>query len=130
MAINWQLWNKPETGGVVVSLIFLVGFFFFLLATSITHYQSTQEEIIRTTAKINSLTTQIDAVEIYEKLSRAEAQKFDIFKRKKWILPLTQDRLNQSLYSLQKLTNVEFLFIHIVDCDERILIAIIYIKSE
>ncbi len=112
MAINWQLWNKPETGGVVVSLIFLVGFFFFLLATSITHYQSTQEEIIRTTAKINSLTTQIDAVEIYEKLSRAEAQKFDIFKRKKWILPLTQDRLNQSLYSLQKLTNVEFLFIH------------------
>jgi len=65
-----------------------------------------------TNKKINSLTAQIDAAEVYEKLSRQEVQKFNTFKRKKWKIPLTQDRLNQSLYALQKSANVEFLFIH------------------
>lgn len=112
MVINWQLWKKPETGGVIFSLMFLVGFCLFLLVTSINHYQLTREAITLTTSKINSLTAQIDVIENYESLSRQEAQKFNIFKRKKWTLPLTQDRLNQSLYALQKLANVEFLFIH------------------
>lgn len=112
MVINWQLWNKPEIGGVIGSLIFLVGFCFFILATAITHYQSTQEKITLTISKINSLTAQLDAVESYEKLSQKEAHRFSAFKRKKWILPLTQDRFNQSLYASQKLANVEFLFIN------------------
>jgi hypothetical protein len=112
MVINWQLWNKPETGGIIGSLVFLVGFCFFILLTTVSHYNSTQEEIALTTSKMTSLVTQIEAVEAYEKLSRLEAQKFGTFKRKKWILPLTQDRFNQALYTLQKQANVEFLFIH------------------
>jgi len=79
---------------------------------AVNHYQTTQEEIILTNKKINSLTAQIDAAEVYEKLSRQEVQKFNTFKRKKWKVPLTQDSLNQSLYALQKSANVEFLFIH------------------
>jgi len=110
--INWQLWNRIETGGVIGSLIFLVIFCFSILIMAVNHYQTTQEEIISTNKKINLLTTQIDAVEVYEKLNRQEVQKFNTFKRKKWKLPLTQDRLNQSLYALQKSANVEFLFIH------------------
>ncbi len=111
MVINWQLWNKPETGGVIGSLVFLVGFCFFLFMATISHYNSTQGEIALTASKMKLFTTQIEAVETYDKLSQQEAQKFGTFKRKKWILPLTQDRLNQALYSLQKQANVEFLFI-------------------
>lgn len=110
--INWQLWNRIETGGVIGSLIFLVIFCLSILIMAVNHYQTTQEEIILTNKKINSLTAQIDAAEVYEKLSRQEVQKFNTFKRKKWKIPLTQDRLNQSLYALQKSANVEFLFIH------------------
>ena len=110
--INWQLWNRIETGGVIGSLIFLVMFCLSILIMAVNHYQTTQEEIILTNKKINSLTAQIDAAEVYEKLSRQEVQKFNTFKRKKWKIPLTQDRLNQSLYALQKSANVEFLFIH------------------
>ncbi len=111
MVINWQLWSKPETGGLIGSLVVLVGFCFFLLVTTLSHYKSTQEEIALTASKMRSFVTQIETVEKYEKLSQQEAQKFGTFKRKKWILPLTQDRLNQSLYTLQKQANVEFLFI-------------------
>lgn len=110
--INWQLWNRIETGGVIGSLIFLVIFCLSILIMAVNHYQTTQEEIILTNKKIHSLTAQIDAAEVYEKLSRQEVQKFNTFKRKKWKIPLTQDRLNQSLYALQKSANVEFLFIH------------------
>lgn len=110
--INWQLWNRIETGGVIGSLIFLVMFCLSILIMAVNHYQTTQEEIILTNKKIRSLTAQIDAAEVYEKLSRQEVQKFNTFKRKKWKIPLTQDRLNQSLYALQKSANVEFLFIH------------------
>jgi len=111
MVINWQLWNKPETGGIIGSLVFLLGFCFFTLVTTVSHYNLTQEEIASTSSKMNSLVTKIEAVETYEKLGHQEAQKFGTFKRKKWILPLTQDRFNQSLYTLQKQANVEFLFI-------------------
>jgi cell division protein YceG involved in septum cleavage len=110
--INRQLWNRIETGGVIGSLIFLVMFCLSILIMAVNHYQTTQEEIILTNKKIKSLTAQIDAAEVYEKLSRQEVQKFNTFKRKKWKIPLTQDRLNQSLYALQKSANVEFLFIH------------------
>ena len=110
--INWQLWNRIETAGVIGSLIFLVIFCLSILIMAVNHYQTTQEEIILTNKKIHSLTAQIDAAEVYEKLSRQEVQKFNTFKRKKWKIPLTQDRLNQSLYALQKSANVEFLFIH------------------
>ena len=111
MVINWQLWNKPETGGLIGALAFLIGFCFFLLMVTLSHYNSTQGEIALTTSKLNLLTKQIEEVETYDKLSQQEAQKFGTFKRKKWILPLTLDRLNQALYSLQKQANVEFLFI-------------------
>jgi cell division protein YceG involved in septum cleavage len=110
--INRQLWNRIETGGVIGSLIFLVMFCLSILIMAVNHYQTTQEEIILTNKKIKSLTAQIDAAEVYEKLSRQEVQKFNTFKRKKWKIPLTQDRLNQFLYALQKSANVEFLFIH------------------
>lgn len=110
--INRQLWNRIETGGVIGSLIFLVMFCLSILIMAVNHYQTTQEEIILTNKKIKSLIAQIDAAEVYEKLSRQEVQKFNTFKRKKWKIPLTQDRLNQSLYALQKSANVEFLFIH------------------
>lgn len=111
MVINWQLWNKPETGGLIGSLVFLMGFCFYLLIATLSHYYSTQDEIASTASKMRLFATQLEAVEGYDKLSQQEAQKFGTFKRKKWILPLTQDRLNQALYSLQKQANVEFLFI-------------------
>lgn len=113
MELNWQLWTKPETGGILGSLLLLVVICFLLLITTLSHYQSTQAEIASTASKMRSFLTQIEAVELYEKLSQQEAQKFGTFKRKRWILPLTQDRLNQSLYTLQKQANVEFLFIQI-----------------
>ena len=113
MTINWHLWKKPETGGVIVSLIMLVGFCVFILIKTTSHYSITNDQISLARLNIHLLENQIQAIDHYEKLGLQEAQKFATFKRKKWSEPLTQSRLNQSLYTLQKQANVEFLVIHV-----------------
>ncbi len=111
MVINWQLWKKPETGGILLSLVCFVVFCGFILVKILSHFESVQSDLEVTSSKIQWLTTQTEAVDVYEKLNQQEAQKSATFKRKKWQLPLTQDRLNQALYTLQKQANVEFLLI-------------------
>ena len=111
MVINWQLWKKPETGGVLLSLVCFVVICFFLLEKTLSHFESVQSDIVATSSKMQCLTTQTEAVDAYEKLNQQEEQRYATFKRKKWQLPLTQDRLNQAIYTLQKQANVEFLFI-------------------
>ena len=111
MVINWQLWKKPEAGGVILSLVSFVLICFFLLMKTLSHFNLVQSNIALTSSKMQLLTTETEAVEVYERLTQKEAQKSATFKRKKWNLPLTQDRINQTLYTLQKQANVEFLFI-------------------
>lgn len=112
MTINWKLWNKPETGGVLLSLLFLSIFFFFILFSAIIHYRTTQEEIKLINKQVNSLTEQISNIDSYTTLGRQEPQKFKIFKKKKWMAPLTREYLNEALHSLQKQSNVTFLSIN------------------
>ena len=111
MTINWQLWKKPETGGILVSLTCFVTICLFLFIKTLTHFEYTQSEIKNTLVKMQVLNKQIEEVAAYEKLQQQEMQKFTNFKKKKWNTPLTQELLNQVLYDLQKQTNVEFLFI-------------------
>lgn len=111
MAINWQLWKKPETGGVLISLTCFIVLCLFLFIRTLVHFEITQTEMANTSTKTKIFSNQIKSVEDYEKLQQQESQKFSTFKKKKWDKPLTQELLNQSLYAIQKQTNVEFLFI-------------------
>jgi len=111
MLIDWQLWKKPEVGGVLLSLGGFVLICVMLLVKTLSRFESVKSDIAVTSSKMHWLDTQIEAVDTYEKLHQQEAQKFATFKRKKWNLPLTQDRINHSLYTLQKQANVEFLSI-------------------
>ena len=111
MTINWQIWKKPETGGVLISLICFVVLCLFLFIRTLVHFEITQTEMANTSTKTKMFSNQIKAIDDYEKLQQQESQKFSTFKRKKWDQPLTQELLNQSLYAIQKQTNVEFLFI-------------------
>ena len=111
MTINWQLWKKPENGGVLIVLTCFVIFCLFLFIRTLVQFEITQTEMANTSAKTKMFSNQIKAVENYEKLQQLESQKFSIFKRKKWDKPLTQELLNQSIYAIQKQANVEFLFI-------------------
>lgn len=111
MTINWQLWKKPENGGVLIVLTCFVIFCLFLFIRTLVQFEITQTEMANTSTKTKMFSNQIKAVENYEKLQQLESQKFSIFKRKKWDKPLTQELLNQSIYAIQKQANVEFLFI-------------------
>lgn len=112
MIINWKVWSKAETGGVIISLLISLGFFFFILLKSINHYQETHEEIQKANKQINTVTAQLDTIESYEKLTKQEPQKFRAFKRKKWMSLLTLNEINEALYALQKKSNASFIFIH------------------
>ncbi len=111
MTINWQIWKKPETGGVLISLTCFVVLCLFLFVRTLVNFEITQTEMENTSTKTKMFSNQIKAVEAYEKLQQQESQKFSTFKKKKWDKPLTQELLNKSLYAIQKQTNVEFLFI-------------------
>lgn len=112
MIINWKLWNKPETGGVLIFLFLSTLSFLFMLFTSAMHYQDTQEELKQTILKITTLNEQIDKVESCSKIIRQFPQKFKAFKRKKWTSLLTEKQMNDYLYTIQKQSKVIFLLIH------------------
>ena len=111
MTIDWQIWKKPETGGVLVLLVFLTVLLAFLFAKTLINFEINQTSITETFSKTKLLTEQIKVVESFEKLQNQQSQKYSAFKKKKWDQPLTQDSLNNSLYNLQKQTKVDFLFI-------------------
>ena len=111
MTIDWQIWKKPETGGVLVLLVFLTVLLAFLFAKTLINFEINQTSITETFSKTKILTEQIKVVESFEKLQNQQSQKYSAFKKKKWDQPLTQDSLNNSLYNLQKQTKVDFLFI-------------------
>jgi len=78
---------------------------------SINHYQITHEKAQTINEQTNILITQIDTIESYEKLIKQEPQKFRTFKKKKWTSTLTLNDINEILYTLQKKSNILFIFI-------------------
>lgn len=111
MTINWQIWKKPETGGVLILLIIFTAVCSILVVRTWFNFELTQKNINDISLKTKLLTAQIKTVEEYEKLQNQEPQKYATFKKKTWDQILTQDLLNNTLYDLQKQAKVDFLFI-------------------
>lgn len=110
--INYEMWQKTNVGGVIISICLLLLFSVFFLIKNIYKIYEQRENIDFKKQQIVSAKNDTDKLEKFKKEVLKEKELFSTFKKIDWKKEFSIELINKELYKIQKQTNVEFLFIN------------------